>query len=137
VVILLDSAVIAGFLDRDDALHPAADRRLRELAGRERLVASFISYAELLTGAGLGHHEPSAVRGFFADLVDVVHGVDGEIAERAAALRIAKRSLRMPDALILATADLRGTDLVLTADRRWPGVLGETPRIELLGAPGA
>jgi len=54
VVVLLDSVVIARFLDRDDVFHLAADARLRELAGRERLVVSVITYAELLAGAGLG-----------------------------------------------------------------------------------
>jgi len=133
VVALLDSAVVAGFLDRDDAFHTAADARVRALAGRERLVVSVISYAELLTGAGFGHHDLSAVRGFFADLIDDIHDVDQAVAERAALLRVASPSLKMPDALILATADLRAVDVVITADHRWIGVLAG-PRVELLPA---
>lgn len=133
MVALLDSAAVAGFLDRDDAFHAAADARIRELAGRDTLVVSVITYAELLTGAGLGHHEQSAVRGFFAQLIDEVYDVDRSIAERAAELRSQTPSLRMPDALILATADLCHADLVLTADERWRGIdIGA--RVELLVA---
>ena len=131
MVVLLDSVAIAGFLDRDDSFHVAADARIRELAGRDRLIASVISYAELLTGAGLGRHDVASVRGFFADLIDEICDVDRDVAERAAALRTAKPSLKMPDALILATADLHDSDLVVTADHRWPGVLADR-RIEVL-----
>lgn len=131
MVALLDSAVIAGFLDRDDDFHAAADARIRELAGRERLIVSVITYAELLTGAGLGHHDRAAVRGFFSDLVDRIHDVNPSVAERAADLRTAHPSLKLPDALILATADLQETDIAITADRRWVDVLARG-RVELL-----
>src|SRR5215207_10645621 len=68
VVALLDSVVVAGFLDRDDAFHTAAEARVRELAGSARLVVSAITYAELLTGAALGRHDQTPVRGFFSEL---------------------------------------------------------------------
>jgi predicted nucleic acid-binding protein len=60
--------------------------------------------------------------------------VDRDVAERAAQLRTAKPSLRMPDALILATADVHHADLVITADHRWVDVLVGR-RIELLVSP--
>ncbi|HYM65699.1 MAG TPA: hypothetical protein VEW68_00250, partial [Patescibacteria group bacterium] len=42
-------------------------------------------------------------------------------------------SLRMPDALILATADLHeDIDTVLCADGAWPKVKGLSCRVELL-----
>ena len=131
MVALLDSAAVAGFLDRDDAFHAAADARIRELAGRETLVVSVITYADLLTGAGLGHDEQSAVRGFVAQLIDEVYSVDRAVAERAAELRSRTPALKMPDALILATADLHHADVVVTADDRWPDV-GIGSRVELL-----
>jgi hypothetical protein len=37
----------------------------------------------------------------------------------------------MPDALILATADLRNADVVVTGDHRWADV-DVTPHVELL-----
>lgn len=131
MVALLDSVAVAGFLDRDDAFHAAADARVRELAGRDTLVVSVITYAELLTGAGLGHHAQSAVRGFFEQLIDEIYSVDRAVAERAAQLRSQTPSLKMPDALILATADLHGAELVVTGDDRWTGInIGA--RVELL-----
>jgi predicted nucleic acid-binding protein len=133
VVALLDSVAVAAFLDRDDAFHAAADARIRQLAGRDTLAVSVITYAELLTGVGLGHHDESAVRGFFAQLIDSVYSVDRAVAERAAELRSRTPSLRMPDALILATADLHHADIVVTGDDRWPGV-GIGSRVELLTA---
>jgi predicted nucleic acid-binding protein len=133
VVALLDSAVVAAFLDRSDAFHAVADARMRQLAGRATLNVSVITYAELLTGAGLGHHARDAVQGFFTDLVDGVHAVDKEVAERAADLRTKQRALRMPDALILATADVRGADVVVTGDKRWRRA-GVKPAIEVLEA---
>jgi predicted nucleic acid-binding protein len=131
VVALLDSVTVAGFLDRDDVFHVAADTRVREIAGREKLIVSVITYGEMLTGAALGHHDQIAVRGFFAHLIDEVHSVDRTVAERAAQLRAGKPALKMPDALILATADLQHADLVITGDQRWPDIdIGS--RIELL-----
>jgi predicted nucleic acid-binding protein len=133
VVTLLDSVAVAGFLDRDDAFHTAADARIRELAGRDALIVSVITYAELLTGAGLGHHAQSAVRGFFEQLIDEIYSVDRAVAERAAQLRSRTPSLKMPDALILATADLYGAELVVTGDDRWTDIdIGA--RVELLVA---
>lgn len=131
MIALLDSGVVAGFLDRGDAFHTAADERIRQLAGRDRMVVSVITYAELLTGAGLGHHDQATVRGFFADLIDEIHDVNPRVAERAATLRATAPALKMPDALILATADIVAADVIITADRRWTADLVETP-IELL-----
>jgi hypothetical protein len=42
---------------------------------------SVITYAELLTGARLGHHDHTGVRGFFEQLIDEIHGVDRSVAE--------------------------------------------------------
>ena len=131
---LLDSVVVAGFLDSQDAFHVSADQRVRALAGRDRLIASVVSYAEVLTGAALGHHDQETVLGFFADLIDDVLPVDREVAERTARLRAAKAQLRMPDALILATAAVHGADLVIGADRRWAGIPGYPCEVELLRA---
>lgn len=131
MVVLLDSSTVVGFLDRDDALHADADRRLRALAGRERLIVSVVSYAEVLTGARLGHHDIDTVQGFFAQLIDDIVVVDVEVAERASVLRAAKRSLRMPDALILATADVRQADVVLAGDEGW-GDVPIGPEVEVL-----
>ncbi len=132
MVVLLDSTVIAGFLDRDDPLHGAADRRLRDLAGHHSLIASALSHAELLTGAALCAQRPAAVEGFFADLIERVAPVDERIGERALRLCARRASLRLADALILATAESCRAGLAIGSDRRWTQVPGLRVDVELL-----
>jgi predicted nucleic acid-binding protein len=133
VAVVLDSDAVVGFLDRDDALHDAADEAIRGLIKRHRLLVSAVTYAEVLTGARLGHHDESQVRGFFLQLISAVLPVDLEIAERAAELRSRLRSLRMPDALIIATADTEvEVDLILTGDKQADRISGLNCRVQLL-----
>jgi predicted nucleic acid-binding protein len=117
VAVVLDSDAVIGFLDAGDALHEAADAAIRELVRTERLLVSTVTYAEVLTGARLGHHDEEHVAGFFTKLISEMLPVDVEVAARAADLRAASKSLRMPDALILATADTHSdVELVVTGD---------------------
>ena len=132
-MILLDSTVIVGFLDADDALHGVVVARLREIVGSHSLVASVITYAEVMTGVSLGHHPRESVDGFFDALITDLPPVDRAIAARAATLRGTRKSLSMPDALILATADLQSEiETVLCADGDWPKVAGLSCEVELL-----
>lgn len=132
-MILLDSTVIVGLLDADDALHDVSVAKLRELAGAHSLAASVVSYAEVMTGAVLGHHPEELVSGFFEALIRDLLPVDRDVAARASQIRSKRRSLPMPDALILATADLHAEiDTVLCADGDWPKVAGLDCRVELL-----
>ncbi len=132
-MILLDSTVIVGFLDADDALHEVAVTRLREIIGSHPLAASVISYAELMTGVSLGHHSQEHVDRFFDALVKDLLPVDRKVAARAATLRGKRISLRMPDALILATADLHEEiDTAVCADDDWPKIKGLSCKVELL-----
>ena len=98
--------------------HGAADEAITEAAHAGSLVASVVSFAELLTGVELGHHDEAVVRGFFEAVITAVLPVDVAVAERASQLRGAKKALKMPDALILATADLHA-DQAVTADGMW------------------
>jgi len=133
VAVILDSGAVVGFLDRQDALHEAADAALRELIRGQRLLASVITYAEVLTGARLGHHDEDQVAGFFADLLSAVLPVDLAVADEAADLRSRFKSLRMPDALVLATAETDPEiDLIVTGDRRLAKVTGLRVGVRLL-----
>lgn len=134
MAVVLDSDAVIGFLDRSDALHPPAKARIRRLlAADEPLIVSVATFAEVLTGAMLGHHGEEAVRGFFDDLIAEIVPVDPETGERAAELRARRRSLRMADALILATADLRtDVDLVVGGDRQAMRLEGLSCAVELL-----
>lgn len=57
MAVVLDSDAVVGFLDRDDALHTAADAAIRDVIGEHRILVSAVTYAEVLTGARLGHHD--------------------------------------------------------------------------------
>ncbi len=134
-MILLDSTIIVGFLDADDALHEVTVARFKEIVGSHPLAASVISYAEVMTGVALGHHPEERVEGFFDTFVKDLVPVDKPVAARGATLRGERRSLSMPDALILATADLQPeVETVLCADGDWPKVKGLSCRVELLKA---
>ncbi len=130
-VALLDSNTVVGFLDADDLLHQAADAALREIATEHVFAVSVVTVAELLTGAKLGHHEESTVRRFFARAISWRIPLDDPAAERAAELRAAHRALKMPDALILATADLNA-DVVLTGDQQWLKASGLACELRLI-----
>jgi hypothetical protein len=136
-LILLDSTVIVGFLDADDALHEATVARFKEIVGSQAFVASVISYAEIMTGVSLGHHSQKNVDGFFEALIRDLLPVDRPVAARAATLRGKRKSLSMPDALILATADLQlEIETVICADGDWPKVKGLSCKVELLKVDG-
>lgn len=116
-VALLDSVVIVAFLDASHEFHAAADAAVVGI-GDGQVVASVVTFAELMTGAHLGYRDEQVVREFFEDVVDVIVAVDVQVAERAAELRGTRPALKMPDALILATGDLHaGT--AITADGMW------------------
>ena len=135
-LIVLDTSAVAGYLDAGDALHDAAEAAISRLA-RERhfFGASAVTWSELMVGVGLGYYADDDVRGLFDDMAIEILVVDLAIAERAAALRSAsirahrsKRdvpNLRLPDALILATAELaRDSIAAVAGDRRWGTVPG-------------
>lgn len=133
MAVVLDSDAVIGFLDADDALHGPADAAIRRLLAEQRLFASAVTYAEVLTGAKLGHHSTEQVKGFFADLISAVIPVDIPVAEQAAEFRGKLKSLRMPDALILASAHIEpDVHLLLTGDDLARKLKGLEFRVELL-----
>ena len=125
MAVVLDSDAVVGFLDRDDALHDAADATIRDLIGEHRILVSAVTYAEVLTGARLGHHDEAVVGGFFTELVSAILPVDVAVVDRAADLRTRFKSLRMPDALILASADAEASvELLVTGDQQIAKIAG-------------
>ena len=124
MAVVLDSDAVIGFLDRDDALHPAANEAISALAREQPLLASAVTYAEVLTGARLGHHGEESVEGFFADLISAIVPVDLEVAALAGDLSVRAPALRMPDALILATAESDPEiELIISGDGMRPFVV--------------
>lgn len=121
-LIHLDAGVVIAFLDADDAHHHAAAGALSaSLRGGHRLAMAASAFAECLVGPShRGERAVATVRDLFERLpIDVVD-LDDATAHRAAALRAKHASLRLPDALVLATAAVSSADELVTTDRRWP-----------------
>ncbi len=122
---VLDAGVIIGVLDADDAHHQGARDALKAALERgDALAVPASAYAEaLVSPARRGREAMRAVDAFLADLPAEVEPITRQVATRAAQLQARHGTrLRLPDALVLATAlDLRA-DRVLTTDSGWPEV---------------
>lgn len=114
---VLDAGVVIALLDPDDVHHAVSIDALTDHAD-DRLLLPASAYAELLV-APMRAGRLDEVRGRLHELAIDVLPVDAEVAEHAAALRAEHPPLRLPDALVLASAGVVGADGVLTIDRRW------------------
>ncbi len=125
-VTVLDAGVVIAGLDADDAHHLGAARALGEAqARRDALVMPAPAYAEILVRpAGRGSRSVARVDAALEALGVTIAPTDRGIARRAAELRSGRRTLRLPDALVIATAIDLDADHLLTTDRRWKALRG-------------
>ena len=122
---LLDAGVIIGVLDGEDPHHTAARVALSAALERaDALAVPASAYAESQVGpARRGREAMRRLDAFLADLSIAVEPITRQVAVRAAQLRARHGTgLRLPDALVLATALHLKADRVLTTDARWPSV---------------
>lgn len=121
-LIHLDAGVVIGFLDGDDAHHQASRAVLAEALDQvDTLELSASALAECLVGpARRGEGAVEVVHELRRRMPITIVDLDVEIADRAARLRARHRSLRLPHALVIASAAARGADRLVTTDRRWP-----------------
>jgi predicted nucleic acid-binding protein len=117
-ITVLDASVVIAFLDANDSNHAGAVEAMARVRGDD-LVLPASAYAETLVDPSRsGAEAVGVVKRFLTESGIRVESLTADVAERAAQLRARHRSLRLPDALVLATADaLHAT--ALTADRRW------------------
>jgi predicted nucleic acid-binding protein len=121
-LIHLDAGVVIGLLDADDTHHlPASEALAASLRSGDRLAMAASALAECLVGPSRrGERAVATVTDLFDRLpIDIV-ALDAATARRAAALRARHAALRLPDALVIATACERSADQLVTTDRRWP-----------------
>ena len=121
-LIVVDASVLIAFLDADDAHHRRAVAAFTKRAG-DAFVLPASAYAEVLIGPL--RRAPAAGRivdEAIDDLGIQIEPLTREISRRAARLRATHSSLRLPDALVLATGDILDAAAVLTADRAWPRI---------------
>lgn len=129
--VVLDASVILALFDPRDALHHSAVAAVRSArtAGNTFILPGSV-LAEVLVGAARrGTAELDLRRRQVVNAFGTPRCLDEEIAVAAAVRRARHRSLRLPDALVLATADTTQADIVLTGDKRWSGL---DPRVRLI-----
>lgn len=117
-MVFLDTSACIYLLDGGDR-----QRKVRELmAGDDALFISTVTMAELLV-APIRSDDSIALAQTNAllDILGVV-AVSEDVARQAAAIRAAHAKIKMPDALIIATAMAGGADRVIGNDRAWLGV---------------
>lgn len=129
-LVVLDASAIIAFLDPDDALHDVAVDALGEHQHDELLVPLTV-YAEILVAPyRRGAEAVAEVEAFVRDFAIRIDPMTPAIARAAAQLRSKFRSLRLPDAFVLATADELAADVVLTGDESWARISSRVALIE-------
>jgi predicted nucleic acid-binding protein len=122
---VLDAGVVIGVLDRGDPHHDACRRALSAAIERnDAVLVPASAYAECLVApTRRGPEAVAAVDAFLADLSAEVEPITRQVAARAAGLRATHGSrLRLPDALVVASAIHADADRLLTTDRGWPAL---------------
>jgi predicted nucleic acid-binding protein len=133
---VLDAGVVIAILDASDAHHTAAVSAVAEARERsETLVLPASAYAECLVAPHRRGPDAVATVDAFVDALPArIEPATREIAATAAELRARHAGgLRLPDALVVATALTLGADRLITTDARWPPL---SVQVEVL-APGA
>lgn len=115
--LILDASVLIGLLDTEDKHHERAVDEVEEAdrAGRQ-LLAPASAYSETLVAFARIKRLQDA-REAIANMGILVVPLTGATAERAAELRARHAALRLPDALVLATAQERAGTLLSYDDR--------------------
>jgi predicted nucleic acid-binding protein len=118
----IDAGVVIGFLDAADAHHANATMSLTQAVDAgDRLAMAASAFAECLVGpARRGEQAIQVVRDAFDRLPIEIIDLSPLVAIEAARLRSRHRSLRLPDALVIATSVLASANRLVTTDGRWP-----------------
>lgn len=122
---VLDAGVVIAVIEQSDMHHDAAHRAVgAALKAGQRLVLPAAAYAEVLVRPSqAGDDAVNTVNEFIDALPAAVEPITRPIAAEAARLRARHgRRLRLPDALVVATARSIGASQILTTDGGWPDV---------------
>jgi predicted nucleic acid-binding protein len=128
--VVLDTSVVIGFLFADDAHHRSARQEILDIRHRGD---QFVLPASVLAESLIAEYRVSRAAGDeLGEELIAAFGpervVDADVATAAARLCARHRSLRLPDALVIATGVVERAT-VLTCDKRLASVDG---RIQLL-----
>lgn len=127
--VVVDSSVLIAMSDGSDSLHEAAKEALRERISKERVVPAVVFSEVMVRAFKVGERTAERVEVMIDQFASEVRPIDREIAFAAAQIRARRSALRLPDALVLATGQVLGAE-VLTADKAWRGEPGHVTVIE-------
>ena len=121
-VVHLDAGVVIGLLDANDAHHISAHRAVADvLRDGHGLAMAAAAFAECLVGPyRRGKASVVVVRNLIERLPIAVVSLYLDIASIAARVRARHVSLRLPDALVIATAAHYAAERLITTDGKWP-----------------
>jgi predicted nucleic acid-binding protein len=114
--VALDANVAIAVFSSDDAHHQRAVAELGAAMDKDTLLMAASAYSEILVHALRGGNE-DLVDDFVDRLRIEVVPADRAVARLAARLRAENAALRLPDALVVATAQARGAGLLTFDDR--------------------
>lgn len=119
---VIDAGVVIGFLDHNDAHHLTAEQALRDIVDRnDQIVLAASAFAEALVAPSRSGTDAVATVRELIDRVPIhVSPLDDKTAIVAAELRARHRTIKLPDALVVATAIVLAADHLVTTDRKWP-----------------
>jgi predicted nucleic acid-binding protein len=121
-VIIIDAGILIAVASNLDRFHLAATAALREEKAKgSQLVLPTSAYSEALVWP-IRQGTLDRVDRFLDRTPVRLAVIDREIARTAARFRAARARLRLPDALVLATAHVLRAERVLTTDSQWPRV---------------
>jgi predicted nucleic acid-binding protein len=126
--LLIDTSVVLAYLAGGEPTSQAATELFDSMlaTGRNRASLSMVTVAEILVRPfRRSQIAVATAEGFLQHFADIrLVPVTNDIAREAARLR-AVAELRMPDALIVASALVAGVDAIVTNDRSWRSRLSE------------
>ncbi len=132
----LDSNIFIAFLQVDDEFFAASKELLEGISQNNvKAIFSTLVYGEVMYGSP-PNSSLKAVKSFFNSLAGASEiPADKEVCFKAAELRQKYGSLKLPDAIHLATAIIGGVDIFITADMRLVNIADQQIKTIMLGKP--
>ena len=125
--VAVDGGLIIALFDASDAHHAWSVEQIQEIVtARHVIVISALTVAEVLVRPAQAG-AADAVRADLMSLRPRIVDVDADIAARAAELRASRSRLRLPDAIIVATALFVQCDYLVTTDQRMANAADDIP----------
>jgi predicted nucleic acid-binding protein len=116
-LIVFDASVVIALLDPADSLHSRSQREFDRVAGEDLAIPASALAETLVAPARSGKLQQATMRIEALELRIV--DINKDTAMEAARLRGSHRHLRLPDALVIAAAEVLEAKELLTGDGNW------------------